>query len=232
MPITALLFDVHRTLVDDSGFPKEYIWPLIEATNGRIDLASYYHRYHQLGQELFDWPAIKPFIKIRQMHRQRLAILYQEYGVQRDLDADLNYLWSRMGTCQIYPDVFEIIPRLKAHYKISLLTNADNDDPLVQILLSNGFTFDAVMTSEMVGSYKPEALIFHEMLKLMNLNPNEVLVIGDSPVSDIQGARNANLKVVWLNRPRTPLPKNLPNPDFEIHHLAELLPILDILNSN
>ncbi|MBN2091427.1 HAD family hydrolase [candidate division KSB1 bacterium] len=232
MPITALLFDVHRTLVDDSGFPKEYIWPLIQATNGQIELDAYYHRYSQLGHKLFDWPAIKPFISIRQIHRQRLALLYQEYGVQRDLDRDLNYLWSRMGTCQIYPDVFEVIPQLKKRFKIGLLTNADNDDPLIQILFSNGFSFDAVMTSEMVKCYKPDTFIFSEMLKAMNLNTNEVLVIGDSPVSDIRGARNANLKVVWLNRPCISLPGNSPIPDFEIHHLSELLPILDILNSD
>lgn len=232
MPITALLFDVHRTLVDESGFPKEFIWPLIETVNGQIDREHYYRRYHQIGQDLFHWPAIKPFITIRQIHRQRLAMLYQEFGVQRDLDADLNYLWSCMGTSQIYPDVFDIFPQIMAHYKIGLLSNADNDDPLIQILFSNGFKFDAVMTSEMVRCYKPDALIFKEILQRMDLNPKEALVIGDSPVSDIQGARNANIKVVWLNRSRTRLPDNSPVPDFEIHHLTELLPILDVLNSN
>jgi 2-haloalkanoic acid dehalogenase type II len=232
MPITALLFDVHRTLVDDSGFPKEHIWQLIETASVRVDLATYYRRYYQLGRELFHWPAIKPFKTIRQLHRQRLAILYQEYGVHRDLDLDLNYLWQCMATCQIYPEVFEVIPQLKTRYKIGLLTNADNDDPLVQILVTNGFSFDAVVTSEMVNCYKPDRLIFDEILKRMNLLPTEVLVIGDSPVSDIQGARNANLPVAWLNRPGASLPADSPVPDFEIRNLTEILPILDMLNSN
>ncbi len=59
-----------------------------------------------------------------------------------------------------------------------------------------------------------------------DFDPAEALMVGDSLTSDIRGARNAGLRSCWYN------PHDLPPrpdivPDYTIHALAELPPLLE-----
>lgn len=232
MRIDTLLFDVHLTLVGDQGFPREIIWRLIEEEGTKVNLTDYYHRYNELVHELFNWPKIQPFRKIRDIHRHRLEIFYNEYNITRDIDSDVNYLWQQMKTSQIYPEVADVIDNLKKEYKIGLISNADRDDPLIEILHENEYTFDAITTSEEVCTYKPNKKIFDVALQKLDCLPENALIIGDSCISDIQGAHNSNIKCVWINRKQKPLPGGIPKPDFEINNLTSLTSILAGLNQN
>lgn len=225
--IKGLIFDVHRTLVDDSGFPRDRIWRLIAQEGIDIDMDIYYQQYCEISSVLFNWLKIDPFISIREIHRKRLEFYYQLYCVKRDLDADLNYLWKEMGRSKIYPDASSVLNQLKESYKIGLLSNADDDDPLIKILLDAGFSFDVIVTSQSCQVYKPFRKIFDYTICKLNLDKHEVLMIGDSLISDILGARNAGIKNVWLNRDSKMIEDGLPTPDFQISNLEELLPLLE-----
>lgn len=229
MPITTLLFDVHRTLVDDSGFPKRFIWHFICAAGKSVEYPDYERRYRELVQHFFDWPSIQPFILIREIHRRRLRLLYHEFGLARDLEADLNFLWEQMGGSRIYPEVPSVLPFVLQKFRCALVSNADNDDPLIRILKNQGYQFHAVVTSEMVQSYKPNPEIFLRALDELNCPPEEALVIGDSPLADILGARNAGIRMVWVNRTNQLLPPDYPTPDFTIKNLTGLIPLLNQL---
>jgi FMN phosphatase YigB (HAD superfamily) len=82
-----------------------------------------------------------------------------------------------------------------------------------------------IMVSEEVGAYKPNPLIFNTLLKRIGLTPYDVIMVGDSVKNDVQGAKNAGIKVIWYN------PEHLENktkilPDYEIFDLIELKNIL------
>ena len=226
MKITTLFFDVHRTLVDDQHFPKQYIWQFLQEMNISLDWGVYNTQYHEWGQHLFDWPRIQPFIPIRELHRRRLVRFYETYRVSRDVEADLNYLWKKMESCKIYPEVSKVLAKFRKKYKLGLISNADNDDPLIKILVTNGFHFDSIVTSEKVGHYKPAAEMFAEALKVSAVSREEVLLIGDSPLADIVGARQAGWPVAWINREQMRLPSGIPQPDFEVDNLIKLYEIL------
>ncbi|MBN1350529.1 HAD-IA family hydrolase [candidate division KSB1 bacterium] len=225
--IDGILFDVHRTLVDDSGFPRERIWRLIAGSGVEIDLDAYYKQYHQLSAQMFDWRRIDPFITIREIHRRRLLRYYELYDVKRDVEADLEYLWREMGKSKIYPEVPEVLNHLKGNYRIGLLSNADDDDPLIEILLNAGFTFDAVVTSQACQIYKPDTRIFDYALKALELDRQQVLMVGDSLVSDVAGAVAAGIDAVWINRSNQSLQKEFPKPTHQISNMNQLLVILN-----
>lgn len=230
MKIKTLLFDVHRTLVDDSGFPREFIWKFIQSADVTVQYAEYEQRYAELVKHLFNWPAINPFIPIREIHRRKLVLLYREFGIMRDIEPDLNFLWMQMRKSQVYPEVPYVLAEVQKDYDCALVSNADNDDPLLHILEKTGYKFATVVTSEMVKSYKPDPKIFFHALSKLRCKPHEAVVIGDSPLSDILGARNAGIKMIWLNRANQVLPPAFPTPDFEIQNLTQLLPALKQLN--
>jgi len=59
-----------------------------------------------------------------------------------------------------------------------------------------------MVTSEEAGREKPHPYIFMAALKKMNLNVDEVCMIGDSFNKDIVGASNLGIDSIWINLKR------------------------------
>ena len=55
--------------------------------------------------------------------------------------------------------------------------------------------------------------------------PDEVLIVGDSLTSDIQGGVNAGIKTCWFN-PSAAKNTGVLNPDYEIKDVKEVLEIV------
>lgn len=226
--LKGIIFDVHKTLVDDSGFPRERIWKLLLQSGVKFNMLEYYRHYDDITKRLFNWADIDNFIKVREIHKQRLIALYQKYNVERNVEIDLEYLLHSMEECKIYSDVPKVLEKIEGRYKIGLLSNADDDDPLIDILLKKGFSFDVIVTSETVKAYKPKHLIFQRILSEMHLDKHDVILVGDSQISDILGGKTFGIKVVWLNRSEEILKENIPQPDYQISNLLQLLDIIEI----
>jgi 2-haloacid dehalogenase len=226
--LKGIIFDIHKTLVDDSGFPREKIWGLIEQSGVIVDRERYFELYDKITRRLFNWPEIHPFIKVREIHRKRLQQIYQHFGVSRDVESDLNYLWESLSGCKMYPETPEVLEKLSKRAKLALLTNADSDDPLIEIIRASGVTFEAIITSDQVKCYKPDRKIFEVILKKMGLKPNEVIMVGDSLIADVAGAKNSGIYSVWVNRTGKMINNGLPAPDWEIQNLNELLNLVGV----
>jgi len=103
---------------------------------------------------------------------------------------------------------------------IIVVSNIDTKD-VMNALQFHRIQVDGVITSEDVKSYKPRQEIFDEALKRFNLKNNEVIHVGDSLNSDIQGAQSAGIPAVWINRKNRFKPEHI-NPDYIIRELIEL----------
>jgi putative hydrolase of the HAD superfamily len=67
------------------------------------------------------------------------------------------------------------------------------------------------------------------MLELLKLGHDEVLMVGDWPDRDIQGARNLHIRTA-LAIYGSDFDTENSGADFLLHSIDELLPILDTLN--
>ena len=82
--------------------------------------------------------------------------------------------------------------------------------------------------SDEIGTEKPMVGFFEAVwAEIGTYEKNEVIIIGDSLTSDMQGGTNAGILTCWYN------PKGLQNTsgvqvDYEIRNLRELLQILKI----
>jgi FMN phosphatase YigB (HAD superfamily) len=86
-----------------------------------------------------------------------------------------------------------------------LVSNIDNEI-LNSALLNNQLSFDFIVTSEDCRAYKPRPELFDKALSLLNLTSKEVLHVGDSLGSDIQGAKAMGIPALWINRKNRPFP--------------------------
>ncbi len=232
--VRAILFDVLHTLVDDSGFPRAQLRRLLEEEGHEVDPERFESVYRAITAHQYDWEAAaleEPFRSIRDRHEARMKALFRELDLSksRDLDADTEILWERIATSRIYPEVPQVLPELQRRgYRLALISNADEDDPVIQALLEADLPvrFEAIVTSEAVGAYKPAPRIFERALQKLELDPGAVMLVGDSPASDILGGSRIGMPVIWVNRRHIEFPEGLPEPEATVSDLNGLLDLL------
>ena len=59
---------------------------------------------------------------------------------------------------------------------------------------------ELVVGSDTAGAPKPDPRPFHEGCRLLGTEVNETLYVGDNPINDVQGALEAGLQAVLINR--------------------------------
>lgn len=85
--------------------------------------------------------------------------------------------------------------------------------------------FAHIVLSEEVGCQKPNPRIFEEALRMNGLQAEEVVMIGDSWSSDIQGAINAGIDQIWIRKSNDPLPEGQ-SATYLVKTLSEIMNIL------
>lgn len=103
----------------------------------------------------------------------------------------------------IFPDVKRVLSNLREKgLKIGLVTN--NHSRVFHLRLLEKFDlrkfFDAIAVSSSVGIRKPNKRIFLHCLKMLGVNNKNTIFVGDSPLHDIQGAKNAGIRSIWVKR--------------------------------
>ncbi|EJQ51851.1 2-haloalkanoic acid dehalogenase [Bacillus wiedmannii] len=139
-----------------------------------------------------------------------------------------NYIqdfWNEnFPTCfSIDQNTIHFLNHIKSHFKIGIITNGSTHRQKAKIINTNlNNYFDTIIISEEVGLSKPDKRIFELALNKLNVQPEDVLFIGDDLEKDIAGPQNANINGVWFN------PQKIKNttqiqPYAEINTLDSLL---------
>lgn len=135
-----------------------------------------------------------------------------------------DFMHRTSGKPHLFPHTIEILDYLKPKYKLYVITNGF-DESQARKMNSSGLKdyFEIVITSETTGHKKPDPRIFQYALEQAGASKENSLMIGDNPISDIQGAHGAGIDQVYFN----PLGKAIDSvPTYTIIHLRELEDIL------
>lgn len=127
----------------------------------------------------------------------------------------------------LFSDVIECLEQLRDRYRLGIITNGSSDHQREKIERTNiaGF-FDTIIISEEVGIGKPDLRIFNLALERLAVDPKAVVLIGDSLKRDVQGAQNAGITGIWINRGEIKEEDQKVIPDIQIKSLSKLLCIL------
>lgn len=130
-----------------------------------------------------------------------------------------------------FPDSAEALAYLKQHYKLVVLSNIDR----ASFAHSNkklGVTFDAVVTAQDVGSYKPALRHFEvglETLAKMGVQKDKILHTAQSLFHDHVPGKKIGLTTMWINRRAgksgggATMPVGAVQPDGEVPSMAALV---------
>ena len=85
--------------------------------------------------------------------------------------------------------------------------------------------FDTIILSEDAGANKPSQQFFDYAFRISGAKPENTLMIGDNLITDIQGAKQAGLDVMFFNphRQEITIPEKI---DFEVSTLHGIMNIL------
>lgn len=97
----------------------------------------------------------------------------------------------------------QTIEKLRKHYPVLLLTNADNQI-LYESIQMQGFAFDYILSSEDLQCNKPNVKNFQKACELLCTPAEYVLMIGDSLTEDVHGAMSYGMQAVWINTKQSP----------------------------
>jgi putative hydrolase of the HAD superfamily len=113
--------------------------------------------------------------------------------------------FAEPGVWELYPDVPGVLGALQPRFQLAVLSNFDGRLRLILRQLNLSRLFSHIFVSSELGADKPDPEIFRRALRLINLQPQEVLHVGDDPERDWEAARAAGLLAFELQRPRNSL---------------------------
>lgn len=125
----------------------------------------------------------------------------------------------------LLPDALTFLKTLKKHqFKLYAASNGVYETQFHRLHLTEIYDlFDDYFISEKIGFAKPDPRFFTFAFNQLNITDlSQVVMIGDSLSSDIQGANNANIDVIWLNQQAKELPSSL-KVIYQTSHLKDVM---------
>ena len=162
-------------------------------------------------------------------------------GLGKALDTEVTYddahaLAISVPDWPAFPDSADALQRLAKHFKLIILSNIDN----ASFAASNEklkVTFDAILTAENIGSYKPSPANFDALdhqVDTMGIPRTKLLHVAQSLFHDHVPAKGRGMATVWINRRHadpgwgaTPDPGAQVTPDWTFTSMAEFADAVD-----
>lgn len=194
----ALTFDCYGTLIDwESGIASGLSELASRAPEplARDEILEAHARHESYQQRMT--PAM-PYDQLLRVVYKRLA---EEWGLRYSWAEAVAY-GASVGDWPAFPDSASTLQYLKKYFKLVVVSNVDNRS----FRASNAklaVDFDAIVTAEDVGSYKPSRNIFEYLfstLSAMGIRKDDTLHIADSIYHDHEPASELQLRSCWIHR--------------------------------
>jgi len=134
-------------------------------------------------------------------------------------DAFALYYQAR-NNVTLYGDVLPVLSQLHRTFRLVSITNGNADIYQTPTDLAKVMEFS--WSAAQAGVEKPHPKIFYDIIKKAGIAKDEMIHVGDDPVSDIFGAHIAGIRSIWINREQQPWPKYIKPAHFTICSLNEI----------
>ena len=225
--IKAVIFDLDNTLVDFMNMKRRAIEGAIPAmVDAGLNLTT--EEAANLIDEIYDEKGME-YQKVIDHFLQRVLKKIDYKILSAGIVA---YRRAREAALTPYPHVYSTLNKLlKMGVKMGILSDAPTKEAWLRLAYLNfHHIVDAVVTSEDTGKIKPAPEPFLEILKRLNVKPEESLMVGDWAERDIVGARNVGMKTAFAKYGDT-FNTQTHNADFELSDISEIIKIIEVENS-
>ena len=192
----ALVFDVFGTVVDWHGSVARELratgLPVSADDFARAWRAGYAPAMDEVRQGRLPWTTIDG------LHRRILDRLLDEHALAlpEAARASLNRAWHRLDP---WPEVPDALRRLKARLPVATLSNG-NLSLLLALSRHGGLAWDALLSAELFGHYKPDPEAYLGAARLLDVAPGALMLVAAHP-ADLDAAARCGLQTAFVARP-------------------------------
>ena len=158
----------------------------------------------------------------RRVHLKQLASEFAD--TDEWVESAFNIFYEARQKVTLFEDVIPVLSSLKSQFTLVALTNGNAH--ITKTGLAEYFDFQ--ISAADVQAAKPDPAMFISAMQKAGVSPGQTLHVGDHPLHDIQGARNAGIDAVWIKRFEQSWDLNEPQPAQQFINLHQLQSWLSI----
>ena len=215
------MFDQYGTVVDMQRGLTEMVTPFLVGKGWRGDphrFVTWWRRTH-FEDSMIDALCDRGHTSYREIGQRAVAQVMRRAGIDFTAD-EVRWLVSRIERLQPFPDVLAALGRLHRHYRLAILSNGDRD-MLEAAKPHIGFAFDAVISVEAAGYFKPHRATYARACEILDVDPASVLFVANHAF-DCIGAKAAGMRTAFIDRRRRPFGESPHQPDLIVEDFAAL----------
>ena len=220
--IRVLAFDIQGTAVDFHA-PLMRMGAAINQAKGlSIDWAALSSAWRGLYREAMDAviEGKRGWLRVDRIYRQALDVLLErEHLADRFTDREreaINAIWTRLDA---WPDSVAGLERLRRHYTLTTLSNAGMA-AAIAVVKHAALPFDAVLTAELAGSYKPAPAVYQLVVDYTGAPASAIMMVACHKY-DLRAAKAFGMRTAFVARPLEfgpdASPDCVPDPAFDIN---------------
>lgn len=230
--IKAILLDIDNTLLDFDA----YVQQAMKDGFAKYNLGTFddhvYAVFKRINTDL--WHRIElGTLTYQELLKTRWNTVFEALGITFDGVEFERYFKGRLFDNAIPIDgAMELLHYLKDQYIVCAASNGPYGQQVNRLTIAGMLPyFHHLFISEQIGVSKPDRAFFTHCLEVINTNltepvlPSEVLMIGDSLTSDMQGAIDSGMHTCYFDKHRNGLHSDL-SIDYTVDTLTDILKIL------
>lgn len=233
--VEALTFDCYGTLIDWEQGILGALRPWAAQAGATISddkLLALFARAEPLAEKAHP---LAPYPEILRIVHQRLADSLSVKATNAQADRFVH----SVGDWPVFSDSIEALQRLKRCCKLIVVSNVDRES-FAQTSERLGTPFDAVVTAQDVGAYKPDRRMFDAAIKAVETEGvarTNHLHVAQSLYHDIAPAGAMGIATCWVDRRNgevggaTQSPDATVTPDLTVHSLTQLADAMETAHS-
>ena len=226
--IKAIIFDLDNTLLDFIKMKQFSVKAAITAMN-------------EAGLEVNEEKAYKDIFDLYVEKGWENQQVFDDYLNQtvgkvsnKILAAGIvSYRRAREATLLVYPNVNKtLIELIKMGIKLAVVSDAPSREAWMRLYYLNlHHVFEPVLTYDDTGVRKPSAKPFKMALDVLDVEPEEALMIGDWPERDVVGAKQIGMKTIFARYGDT-FGTIDSGADWDVNDIYEVVGIIKELNDD
>ena len=226
-----LFFDADGTLFDYNRAEATAFRKAFDSLQFQFE-ESYLDTYQKINRDL--WQALERHeVTPAVLRVRRFELLLEALQLNGSAD-DLNVAYvEQLGLCtDLMEGAYKVVETLSQSSRIAIVTNGLEAVQRSRLMHSTIYPFiTELIISEEIGAAKPHAAFFEAAfarIAAQNERPSksDVLIIGDSLTSDMQGGADYGIDTCWYN-PVGESKQDRLRITYEIRYLQELLELIE-----
>ena len=223
--VRVCMFDQYGTVVDMQAGLVEVVTPYLRSKGwtGRPDAFVTWWRRTHFENSMIDALLHREHTPYREIGERAVAYTLERARIPHTQD-EVRHLVAQIERLKPFPDVPGALARLKARYRIAVLSNGD-PDMLEAAKAHHGIAFDAVISVAAANTFKPHVAAYTKAAQILGVAMDEVLFVANHAF-DCIGAKSAGMHTAFIDRRKRPFGGTPHQPDIVVPDMKSLADLM------